>query len=334
MTTTLSVKFNKNLKSLLDAHVERFNRPDFIEDDPISIPHRFSKPQDIEITAFWTAILAWGQRKTIINSANRLFEFMDNAPYDFIKNHEEIDRKRFESFKHRTFQPTDALYFLEFLQQFYQKNDSLETAFARHLNPINVINILENQTANTTHFPQTEDPSVLQPLTNFLQTEDPSVSKLLIGFQENLTTQNSKRGTQNVQTQNISDALIGFHKDFFDLPDVPHRTRKHIATPLSKSTCKRLCMFLRWMVRRDANGVDFGIWQTIKPSQLLMPLDVHVERHARRLGLLERPQTDWLTVLELTENLRQFDAEDPVKYDFALFGMGIAEKKGRAEIWD
>ena len=306
MTTTLSVQFNKNLKSLLDAHVERFNRPDFIQDDPISIPHRFSKPQDIEITAFWTAILAWGQRKTIINSANRLFEFMDNAPYDFIKNHQEIDRKRFESFKHRTFQPTDALYFLEFLQQFYQKNDSLETAFARHLNPLDIINILNNKGSNPTHFSQKEDPSVSKPLTNILQKEDPSVS----------------------------DALIGFHKDFFDLPDVPHRTRKHIATPLSKSTCKRLCMFLRWMVRRDANGVDFGIWQTIKPSQLLMPLDVHVERHARRLGLLERPQTDWLTVLELTENLRQFDAEDPVKYDFALFGMGIAEKKGETDFWD
>ena len=133
MTNTLSVKFNDNLKSHLDEYVERFNRPDFIADDPISIPHRFSNPRDIEITAFWTAILAWGQRKTIINSANRLFEYMDNAPYDFIKNHQEIDRKRFEGFKHRTFQPTDALYFLEFLQQFYKKNDSLETAFARHL---------------------------------------------------------------------------------------------------------------------------------------------------------------------------------------------------------
>ena len=334
MTTTLSVKFNKNLKSLLDAHVERFNRPDFIQDDPISIPHRFSKPQDIEITAFWTAILAWGQRKTIINSANRLFEYMDNAPYDFIKNHQEIDRKRFESFKHRTFQPTDALYFLEFLHQFYQKNDSLETAFARHLNPLDINKILNNKAANSTHFLKKQDPSVSKPLTNILQKQDPSVSKPSSNFQGNAATQNPKLETQNVQTQNISTALIGFHKDFFDLPDVPHRTRKHIATPLSKSTCKRLCMFLRWMVRRDASGVDFGIWQTIKPSQLLMPLDVHVERHARRLGLLERPQTDWLTVLELTENLRQFDAEDPVKYDFALFGMGIAEKKGEVDLWN
>jgi uncharacterized protein (TIGR02757 family) len=288
MTNTLSVKFIQNLKPILDEHVEKFNRPDFIADDPISIPHRFSKPQDIEITAFWTAILAWGQRKTIINSANRLFEYMDNAPFDFIKNHQEIDRKRFEAFKHRTFQPTDALYFLEFLQQFYKKNDSLETAFARHFNGIEEID--ENKVDNRGK----KRKEKLQPL----KKEDPSVST----------------------------ALIGFHKDFFDLPDVPHRTKKHIATPVSKSTCKRLCMFLRWMVRKDNCGVDFGIWQAIKPSQLLMPLDVHVERHARRLGLLERPQTDWQTVLELTEKMRQFDPNDPVKYDFALFGMGIAEK--------
>jgi uncharacterized protein (TIGR02757 family) len=291
MTNILSVKFQDNLKPLLDEYVERFNRADFIADDPISIPHRFSKPQDIEITAFWTAILAWGQRKTIINSANRLFEYMDNAPYDFIKNHQEIDRKRFEDFKHRTFQPTDALYFLEFLQQFYQKNDSLETAFARHFNDLGI----ETSDLGNTSTSQIPNPT----------PKDPSVST----------------------------ALIGFHKDFFDLPDVPHRTRKHVATPLSKSTCKRLCMFLRWMVRQDDKGVDFGIWQNIKPSQLLMPLDVHVERHARRLGLLERPQTDWQTVLELTENLRQFDPEDPVKYDFALFGMGIAEKKEFADFW-
>jgi uncharacterized protein (TIGR02757 family) len=285
MTNALSVKFIQNLKPTLDEYVEKFNRPDFIADDPISIPHRFSKPQDIEITAFWTAILAWGQRKTIINSANRLFEYMDNAPYDFIKNHEEIDRKRFEAFKHRTFQPTDALYFLEFLQQFYKKNDSLETAFARHFN------------------------------------SNAEIEVEIKGKKRNETPQSPKKKDPSVST-----ALIGFHHDFFDLPDVPHRTRKHVATPLSKSTCKRLCMFLRWMVRQDACGVDFGIWKTIKPSQLLMPLDVHVERHARRLGLLERPQTDWQTVLELTENMRQFDPNDPVKYDFALFGMGIAEK--------
>ncbi len=310
MTNTLSVKINENLKQTLDAYVERFNRRDFIADDPISIPHRFSKPQDIEITAFWTAILAWGQRKTIINSANRLFEYMDNAPYDFIKNHQETDRKRFENFKHRTFQPTDALYFLEFLQQFYQKNDSLETAFSRHL--------LDGE--NHVGDGESHVGDVKSDSGDIRKDGQADFPHHIYNVSEKIPP-------------SVSTALIGFHKDFFDLPDVPHRTRKHVATPLSKSTCKRLCMFLRWMVRQDDKGVDFGIWQTIKPSQLLMPLDVHVERHARRLNLLTRPQTDWQTVLELTENLRQFDATDPVKYDFALFGMGIAEKKEFADFW-
>ncbi len=327
MTTTFSVKINENLKQTLDEYVERFNRPDFIADDPISIPHRFSKPQDIEITAFWTAILAWGQRKTIINSANRLFEYMDNAPYDFIKNHQETDRKRFENFKHRTFQPTDALYFLEFLQQFYQNNDSLETAFARHLNDIGDIEgDIGDIRKDIGDIEYGKKADFIHHIYNVSKKTDPLVLK---------ANQPPKFDIQNLtsNTPSVSTALIGFHKDFFDLPDVPHRTRKHVATPLSKSTCKRLCMFLRWMVRQDDKGVDFGIWHTIKPSQLLMPLDVHVERHARRLGLLTRPQTDWQTVLELTDNLRQFDAADPVKYDFALFGMGIAEKKEFANFW-
>ncbi len=254
---------SNNLKAFLDDCLHKFNNSDFIPNDPIGIPHRFSKPQDIEITAFWTAMLAWGQRKTIINSATKLFDLMDNAPHDFILNHQETDRKRFLDFKHRTFQPTDTLYFLEFLQHHYKNNASLETAFAQHL-----------------------------------PDDAPT----------------------------ITEALIGFHNEFFSLPVAPHRTKKHVATPKSKSTCKRLCMFLRWMVRQDAQGVDFGLWKNIKPSQLLMPLDVHVERHARRFGLLTRPQTDWQTVLELTEAMRQFDAEDPVKYDFALFGLGVMEK--------
>jgi uncharacterized protein (TIGR02757 family) len=256
-----------DLHTFLNECVEKYNRPQFIENDPISIPHRFSKLQDVEITAFWTAMLAWGQRKTIINSANRLFLLMDNAPHDFIINHQESDLKRFLDFKHRTFQPTDTLYFIHFLRHFYQKNNSLEQAFLHYL----------------------------------------------------ISTDTSAAST-------IENALIGFHHLFFNLPDAPHRTRKHIATPLSKSTCKRLCMFMRWMVRSDDMGVDFGLWKSIKPTQLLMPLDVHVERHARRLGLIQRPQTDWQTVLELTENLRKFDANDPVKYDFALFGLGIEEK--------
>jgi uncharacterized protein (TIGR02757 family) len=250
------------LKALLDAAVTRYNQPDFIAADPISIPHRFTKPQDREIMAFWAATLAWGQRKTIIQSANRLAELMDQAPYDFILNHEEQDRARFESFKHRTFQATDTLWFLEFFQNYYRKHTSLETAFARHLSP---------------------------------------------------------------GDQTIENALRGFHHDFFDLPFAPERTRKHVATPARGSTCKRLNMFLRWMVRQDNAGVDFGIWKNIRPAQLLIPLDVHVERVARQLGLLQRKQTDWLSVLELTANLRAFDPADPVKYDFALFGMGVLE---------
>lgn len=251
------------LKPFLDNAVDRFNKPDFIDNDPISIPHRFTKLQDIEITAFWVSMLAWGQRKTIINSANRLIDLMDGAPHDFILNHEEQDRARFVDFKHRTFQYTDTLYFLEFLQWYYKNNESMEYAFSQHL---------------------------------------------------------------QVNDMHVGNVLIGFQDLFFSLPDAPRRTRKHIATPARKSSCKRLNMFLRWMVRKDNNGVDFGLWDTIKPSQLMIPLDVHVERIARHLGLLTRKQRDWKAVEELTSNLRLLDAEDPVKYDFALFGIGVLEK--------
>jgi len=254
---------HSSLLAFLNEAVRRYNTPGFIADDPISIPHRFSRLQDREITGFWAATLAWGQRKTIVQSANRLAELMDNAPYDFIVNHLEQDRVRFLDFKHRTFQATDTLWFLEFFQNFYRKNTSLEHAFARHLQP----------------------------------------------------------GDATVE-----NALRGFHRDFFDHPYAPERTRKHVATPERGSTCKRLNMFLRWMVRQDSAGVDFGVWKNIKPAQLLIPLDVHVERVARRIGLLHRPQTDWRSVLELTENLRAFDPADPVKYDFALFGLGVLEK--------
>lgn len=254
------MNLHENLYEFLEASVDQYNRPGFIESDPISVPHRFSLKQDREIMGFWAAVLAWGQRKTIINKANELVELMDGAPYDFIRNHQEEDRRRFLDFKHRTFQATDTLYFLEFFQWYYSQNDSLEDAFARHLSP----------TAATTEA-----------------------------------------------------ALAGFHELFFSLPDAPDRTRKHIPTPLRGSTCKRLNMFLRWMVRKDDKGVDFGIWERISPEQLLIPLDVHVERVARRLGLLVREKVDWKAVLELTETLRGFDAEDPVKYDFGLFGMGV-----------
>ncbi|MFT5647047.1 MAG: hypothetical protein ACI976_001736 [Aureispira sp.] len=251
------------LKELLEEKVALFNQVEFIENDPISLPHQFSKLQDIEIIGFWVAMLSWGRRTMIINSGKKLIDLMDGAPHDFIVNHEEKDREKFLSFKHRTFQPLDTLYFLEFLQQYYKNNTSLETAFSQH------------------------------------------ISK---------------------EDETIENALIGFHELFFSLPDAPQRTKKHIATPKRKSTCKRLCMFLRWMVRQDDKGVDFGLWNQLSPSQLLMPLDVHVDRIGRRYNLIQRKQTDWKTTLELTENLRNFDAEDPVKYDFALFGIGVLEK--------
>ncbi|MDF1695468.1 MAG: TIGR02757 family protein [Saprospiraceae bacterium] len=252
---------DSQLKSFLDLKVKKYNIPGFIPLDPISIPHKYSIYQDIEITGFWTSILAWGQRVTIVNKANELFALMDNAPYDFILNHTESDRQKFESFKHRTFNFTDTLYFLEFLQNHYSNFSSLEDAF------------LEKGAFTS-----------------------------------------------------VESSLIHFRNYFFDHPFAPDRTRKHIASPARKSTCKRLNMFLRWMVRKDDNGVDFGIWNKIPQSALMMPLDVHVERHGRNLGLLSRKQRDWQAVKELTNNLRKFDANDPVKYDFALFGMGVDSK--------
>ena len=256
------MNFNPKVAEILEMYYLKYNNIDFIKDDPISIPHKFSLKQDIEITAFWTSMIAWGRRNMIIKNANRLFEYMDNSPYDFIVNHEEKDRKKFLDFKHRTFQPTDTLYFLEFLQWYYRQNESLETAFSKSIN-----------------------------------TGD----------------------------ENIKNALIGFHNLFFSLEDAPHRTKKHVATPERKSTCKRLNMFLRWMVRQDYNGVDFGIWKEIKPSQLMIPIDVHVDRIARQLGLLTRKQRDWKAVEEITSNLKVYDAEDPIKYDFSLFGFGVME---------
>ena len=251
---------------LLERKYHEYNNFTFIENDPISVPHRFAKKQDIEIIGFWIAMLAWGNRKSIIASGNKLVELMEGAPHDFILNHQEKDLKRFLDFKHRTFNATDALYFVEFFKQYYRKHESLEDAFL-------------------------------------------------------ITDVRSPKSEANTEV-----ALMSFHNNFFSLEDFPHRTRKHIATPERDSTCKRLNMFLRWMVRKDKNGVDFGIWKKLKPSQLLIPLDVHVDRTARKLGLIKRKQTDWLTVLELTENLKQFDPKDPVKYDFALFGLSVLDK--------
>ncbi|GAA4397158.1 TIGR02757 family protein [Nibrella viscosa] len=251
---------HSSLKSLLDEKVEQYNRPGFIAHDPISIPHRFTQKQDIEIMGLWAAILAWGQRPVIIRKANELIDLMDGAPYDFIRHHEDNDLKRFLSFKHRTFNATDTLYFLHFFREYYQTQNSLEEAFVPP---------------------------------DFSPAE---------------TTRRS---------------LETFHDRFCCGNYFPPRTRKHIATPARNSSCKRLNMFLRWMVRRDDRGVDFGLWQRIQPSQLVMPIDVHVGRVARKLGLLTRDQTDWTAAVALTDTLKQFDPTDPVKYDFALFGLGV-----------
>jgi uncharacterized protein (TIGR02757 family) len=247
------------VRDLLEEKFLLYNQPNFIPNDPICIPHLFTKSQDIEIMGFWASILAWGQRKTIINKCKELINLMDGSPHDFVLNHQENDLKRFLNFKHRTFNATDTLYFIEWFKNYYQKNDSLETAFI----------------------------------------------------------------VQKSDNQNVENNLIQFHDLFFSLQDYPPRTRKHIATPIRKSSCKRINMFLRWMVRQDDKGVDFGIWTNLKPSQLVCPCDVHVDRVARKLGLIQRPTTDWKTAVELTENFKLIDPNDPVKYDFALFGLGV-----------
>jgi uncharacterized protein (TIGR02757 family) len=254
---------NNNLTDFFNTKVAQYNQPDFIKDDPISVPHRFTKLQDVEISGFFAAIFAWGIRTTIINKSNELLRLMDEAPHDFIVNHQPQDLKKLLAFKHRTFNTTDLLYFIHFLQYHYQKNTTLESAFTRMMSP---------------------------------------------------------------KDATIEHGLIGFHQYFFSLDDFPLRTKKHIATPYKNSSCKRLNMFLRWMVRQDNTGVDFGIWKTIKPSQLVCPIDLHVARVAKRFNLLDRKLVDWQAALELTTYLRTLDKKDPVKYDFALFGLGVMEK--------
>ena len=254
---TLHKQLDKKLKIFLDKKVDEYNQPSFIKNDPISIPHSFSKKQDIEVSGFFAAVFAWGNRTTIIQKCRELMQRMDNAPHDFILNHEEQHLSHLLGFKHRTFNDTDLLYFVAFLQHHYRNNKSLESAFV---------------------------------------------------------------------DKDIEHALTRFYHYFFSLDHVPQRTKKHIASPERKSTCKRLNMFLRWMVRNDNKGVDFGIWKKIKPSQLICPVDLHVARVARRFKLLDRKQTDWQAALDLTAHLKQLDANDPVKYDFALFGLGVMER--------
>lgn len=248
-----------SLIEFLNTKADWYNRPSFIKDDPVSIPHLFSLKQDIEIAGFFAAIFAWGNRTTIINKSRELMELMGMSPYKFCTGHSRTDLKKLMSFRHRTFNATDLLYFISFLQKHYRQEESLESAFTRH-------------------------------------------------------------------GKTVEQMLTGFHHYFFSSDDFPARTKKHIASPERGSTCKRLNMYLRWMVRRDQKKVDFGIWKNISPAGLICPIDLHVARVARRFGILQRKQTDWLAAVELTNYLRTLDPKDPVKYDFALFGLGVMEK--------
>ena len=251
----------KDLKYFLDRKVDFYNTTAFIDSDPVFVPHQFTLKQDIEIMGFFAATFAWGQRKTIIQKSMELAQRFDGTPYEFILHHSESDLKQLSGFKHRTFNDTDLLYFVDFLHRHYKENESLEDAF----------------------IPET-------------------------GFTD------------------MESSLIHFGQYFFNHPHAPGRTRKHVASPAKTSTCKRLNMFLRWMVRCDDKGVDFGLWKKIRPVDLICPIDLHVDRTARWLGLVTRKQTDWKTAVELTENLRLLDAADPVKYDFALFGLSIEKE--------
>lgn len=254
---------DKKLVVFLNEKVKQYNRPSFIAADPICVPHRFTKLQDIEIAGFFAAIFAWGNRTTIVNKATELMALMDNAPHDFSINHTSADLKKLLAFKHRTFTATDLLYFVQFFHLHYAQHNSLETAFSTWMH----------------------------------ETD-----------------------------KNVEHALNGFYKYFFSFPDVPGRTLKHIACPAKNSACKRINMYLRWMVRQDNCGVDFGLWKQIKPSQLVIPLDVHVARVAQQFKLLDRKQNDWQAAVQLTQQMKMLDAADPAQYDFALFALGVLEK--------
>ncbi len=248
------------LKEFLDAKVEQYNHPDFLKDDPLQIPHAFTLKEDIEISGFLTATIAWGNRKSIINNAKKLMLLLDCAPYDFVTNHTMNDLDKLAPFVHRTFNGLDLGYFIRSLNNIYTKHQGLESIFTKHQ-----------------------------------------------------------------QKDSLQHAISKFKEIFFELPHLP-RTTKHVSDPDKGSAAKRINMYLRWMVRNNATGVDFGIWKELNPSQLSCPLDVHSGNVARKLNLLKRKQNDAKALAELDKNLRTLDPLDPVKYDFALFGLGVFEK--------
>ena len=248
------------LKEFLDEKVVLYNNPKFIESDPIQIPHLFTKKEDIEIAAFLTATISWGNRTMIIKNSFKMMELLGNSPYDFVLHHQEKDLEPFHNFVHRTFNYIDFQQFIKSLQHIYKNHGGLANALT------------------------------------------------------------IKDGSKTYQT-----AIHQFKKLFFEI-EHQQRTQKHVSDPLKNSAAKRINMFLRWMVRDDKAGVDFGIWKTHNPAHLSCPLDVHSGNVARKLKLLLRKQNDWKALSELDENLRKLDKNDPVKYDFALFGLGVFEK--------
>ncbi|MFE3871190.1 TIGR02757 family protein [Flavobacterium sp. ZS1P70] len=251
------------LKDFLDEKVIQYNNLDFIDSDPVQIPHLFSIKEDIEIAGFLSATIAWGNRKMIIKNSHRMMDLMGNAPYDFVMSHTENDLQRLETFVHRTFNGQDFASFIRSLKHIYKNHGGLETVF----------------------------------------TQDQS---------------------QGIETTSTQRSIHEFKKIFFEIPH-QYRTQKHISDPLNNSAAKRINMYLRWMIRQDNKGVDLGIWKSISPAALSCPLDVHSGNIARKLGLLTRKQNDGKALAELDLQLREFDANDPAKYDFALFGLGVFE---------
>ncbi|WP_431608855.1 TIGR02757 family protein [Chryseobacterium sp. 'Rf worker isolate 10'] len=253
------LKFEE-LRDFLNEKADQYNAPDFIENDPIQIPHRFSLKQDIEIAGFLAATISWGNRKSIINSADKMLDIMGNSPYDFVMNYSEKDLETIQDKSiHRTFNGQDFSYFIRQFNRIYKENESLENLF--------------------------------------------EVKK-----------------TEN----NFLHAIERFRNGFLETEK--HRSHKHISSPYKNSSAKRIIMFLRWMVRKDKRGVDFGIWENIDQKNLSIPLDVHTGNISRKLGLVSRTQNDWKTVEELDIAIRKFDEKDPAKYDFALFGLGVTKE--------
>jgi len=260
MMSTETIEF---WRDYLESRYALYANPGFIESDPVSVPHGFSRRADIEVSGFLTATISWGSRKAILKTAAELMKRMDHAPADFILNAGESEMKRLEGFVYRTFQTTDLLFFCRSLQRVLRRHNSLEDLFREGFNPQSDFGMV--------------------------------------------------------------DAIAHFRRFFFDDEWLPQRTLKHLPDVTRGSAAKRINMFLRWMVRTPAEGIDFGLW-SLPPSALLCPLDVHSGRVARKTGLLLRKQDDLKSVLELTANLRLIDPSDPVKYDLVLFGEGVENR--------